>query len=339
MCAKTTIKRVVLAVVVLAVVQVGVLSHYMVQTNQVTDQGAELEGLKEELSQSRGQAVGFSEAIDNMQQRVLTIQTLNEKLQVMFGLEPEKAEETGRRGPRRRRSAAMRLVHRGSVISNLSPRMSMASSPGNPGARMAADIKKRLFWLERQTARQLHKLGPVGKSSGENGSACGPRPRPSGPSKAPCPQGSDHAFHPLPAKGHSMRAWISVAHEGKPCEPLPKAKVVEAAYDWKIGNFIRINHRYGVETTYGHLSKLLVRDGQEVKRGDVLGLIGSTGPILNRPAPPLPDSRKRQSRRSPPIYTRLASPPFPAVNPAYSCCQSRFSFCHPRLFPLCHPRH
>ena len=56
-----------------------------------------------------------------------------------------------------------------------------------------------------------------------------------------------------------------------------KGKVVEAAYDWKIGNFIRINHRYGVETIYGHLSKILVRSGQEVKRGDILGLIGSTG--------------------------------------------------------------
>ena len=87
---KTTIKRVLLAVVLLSIVQVGVLSHYMVQRDQVTDQGAELEGLKAELSQSKEQAVGFSEAIDNMQQRVLTIQTLNEKLQVMFGLEPEK---------------------------------------------------------------------------------------------------------------------------------------------------------------------------------------------------------------------------------------------------------
>ena len=89
---KKTIKRVVLAVVILAVVQVGVLAQYVVQTTQVTDQGAELEGLKEELSQSKEQTVGFSEAIDNMQQRVLTIQTLNEKLQVMFGLEPEKTE-------------------------------------------------------------------------------------------------------------------------------------------------------------------------------------------------------------------------------------------------------
>ena len=69
----------------------------------MTNQGAELEGLKAELSQSREQAVGFSEAIDNMQARVLTIQSINEKLQVMFGLKPEKAQDADGRGTRRRR--------------------------------------------------------------------------------------------------------------------------------------------------------------------------------------------------------------------------------------------
>ena len=74
---KTTVKRVLLAVVILSIVQVGMLSHYMVQTSQVTNQGAELEGLKAELTQSREQAVEFAETIDDMQQRVLTIQSLS----------------------------------------------------------------------------------------------------------------------------------------------------------------------------------------------------------------------------------------------------------------------
>lgn len=43
------------------------------------------------------------------------------------------------------------------------------------------------------------------------------------------------------------------------------------------GNHIRINHGYGYETLYGHLSKILVRAGQKVKRGDIIGLVGSTG--------------------------------------------------------------
>ena len=62
-----------------------------------------------------------------------------------------------------------------------------------------------------------------------------------------------------------------------------KGKVVRASYDTRMGNYIRINHRHGIETTYGHLSKMLVRYGQEVKRGDVLGLVGSTGRFSTGP--------------------------------------------------------
>ena len=38
-----------------------------------------------------------------------------------------------------------------------------------------------------------------------------------------------------------------------------------------------VDHGFGYETLYGHLSKLEVRNGQKVKRGDVIGLVGNTG--------------------------------------------------------------
>jgi murein DD-endopeptidase MepM/ murein hydrolase activator NlpD len=43
------------------------------------------------------------------------------------------------------------------------------------------------------------------------------------------------------------------------------------------GNHIVIRHGYGYETLYGHLSKYNVKAGQRVKRGDVIGYVGSTG--------------------------------------------------------------
>lgn len=48
---------------------------------------------------------------------------------------------------------------------------------------------------------------------------------------------------------------------------------------WKqgYGNCVIINHGYGYETLYGHMSKILVRQGKEVARGDVIGLVGNTG--------------------------------------------------------------
>ncbi len=48
---------------------------------------------------------------------------------------------------------------------------------------------------------------------------------------------------------------------------------------WKTayGNVIDVKHEYGFVTRYGHLSKILVRPGQVVKKGQVIGLQGSTG--------------------------------------------------------------
>ena len=43
------------------------------------------------------------------------------------------------------------------------------------------------------------------------------------------------------------------------------------------GNLVEVNHGKGIATRYGHLSKILVSDGARVTRGQLIGLMGSTG--------------------------------------------------------------
>jgi murein DD-endopeptidase MepM/ murein hydrolase activator NlpD len=43
------------------------------------------------------------------------------------------------------------------------------------------------------------------------------------------------------------------------------------------GNLVELDHGHGIQTRYGHLSKSMVVAGQKVKRGDMIGLMGSTG--------------------------------------------------------------
>ena len=43
------------------------------------------------------------------------------------------------------------------------------------------------------------------------------------------------------------------------------------------GRHVRIDHGYGYLTLYGHMSKILVRPGQTIKRGEIIGYVGNTG--------------------------------------------------------------
>jgi len=54
-------------------------------------------------------------------------------------------------------------------------------------------------------------------------------------------------------------------------------KVSYAARKALLGKLVTIDHGYGRVTRYAHLKKILVKPGQQVKRGDVIGLMGNTG--------------------------------------------------------------
>jgi murein DD-endopeptidase MepM/ murein hydrolase activator NlpD len=56
-----------------------------------------------------------------------------------------------------------------------------------------------------------------------------------------------------------------------------KGTVQSAGWQQGYGNCVQINHGYGYLTLYGHMSSIKVHAGQSVKRGDVIGLVGSTG--------------------------------------------------------------
>lgn len=67
------------------------------------------------------------------------------------------------------------------------------------------------------------------------------------------------------------------ADRGSAVYATADGKIVQAAYDGGYGNLVIIDHGYGLETRYGHLARYQVRVGDQVKRGDVVGLVGSTG--------------------------------------------------------------
>lgn len=67
------------------------------------------------------------------------------------------------------------------------------------------------------------------------------------------------------------------ADKGDPVYATADGKVTNASPSGNYGNLVILEHGYGIETRYGHLSAFKVKVGQEVKRGDLLGLVGMTG--------------------------------------------------------------
>jgi murein DD-endopeptidase MepM/ murein hydrolase activator NlpD len=65
---------------------------------------------------------------------------------------------------------------------------------------------------------------------------------------------------------------------GTPIYATGDGVISEAEYNsGGYGNKIIINHGYSYETVYAHLSKIKVKVGQRVKRGEIIGLMGNTG--------------------------------------------------------------
>ena len=67
------------------------------------------------------------------------------------------------------------------------------------------------------------------------------------------------------------------APTGTKIKAVASGTVTKSGVQGGYGNLVSINHGNGVETYYGHCSKLLVKQGQSVVAGDIIALVGSTG--------------------------------------------------------------
>lgn len=67
------------------------------------------------------------------------------------------------------------------------------------------------------------------------------------------------------------------ADRGQPILATADGIVVRAERVGNLGRAVYLVHRFGYETRFGHLSGILVEEGQEVSRGDTLGWVGNSG--------------------------------------------------------------
>jgi murein DD-endopeptidase MepM/ murein hydrolase activator NlpD len=78
--------------------------------------------------------------------------------------------------------------------------------------------------------------------------------------------------------GLAMHAGIDFrAPTGTEIRSTGSGKVVKAAFSGGYGNMVEIDHGLGLTTRFGHMSRILVGEGDMVEPGQIIGLSGSTG--------------------------------------------------------------
>jgi murein DD-endopeptidase MepM/ murein hydrolase activator NlpD len=83
--------------------------------------------------------------------------------------------------------------------------------------------------------------------------------------------------HPILHVARPHEGIDVTAPMGSPIEAPAAGVVLEAGWESGYGNTVSIDHGYGIITKFAHASKILVRAGQKVARGQRIALVGNTG--------------------------------------------------------------
>lgn len=79
-------------------------------------------------------------------------------------------------------------------------------------------------------------------------------------------------------RGFAMHSGIDFrAQTGTPVRATAPGKVIEAGPNGGYGRMIEIDHGHGISTRYAHLSSIAVNEGDTIRKGQIIGAVGSTG--------------------------------------------------------------
>jgi len=277
---RSIVRKALLVGAFLVVGEMLLLSQYVVQTGKVW----ELQEIRQELVSAREQTTAFSSALEDLKRRVLAMKEVNEKLRVMLGIESLKPEDylNGQGGEETPLAQEPQASSAGndpadSEELNAESQAPKLSEDNQLWERdLATRVQKKIAWLEREAISQERSLAELELAAKERWTRWG-----STPSVWPVKGWVTSGFGPRISPFTGQLA----VHDGLDIGAPPNApihapaggQVTVVGFDPKMGNVVAIEHGFGLETQYGHLSKALVKTGQKVKRGDLIGLVGSTG--------------------------------------------------------------
>jgi len=285
------VSKLLIAGAIFALVDILVISHYVVRTGEVW----ELSTFRDEAMSAREQTAAFSGAVDDLKKRLTSMKEVNQRLRVMLGIEPTKTGDVvnGRGGVDGPLPDGNTLPPSGKVLTSDNGAQSLSSVETGQNAlvgqtsvsggsndfteqEMVTSIKEGIDWLSKEATIQEQSLEELSLAAENKSSRWAATP-----SIWPVKGWVTSGFGPRVSPFTEKPAW----HDGldigaaanAPIQAPAQGRVTAVGFDPKLGNVVKIDHGFGIETLYGHLAKSLVKEGQRVKRGEVVALVGSTG--------------------------------------------------------------
>jgi murein DD-endopeptidase MepM/ murein hydrolase activator NlpD len=147
-------------------------------------------------------------------------------------------------------------------------------------------LQVRLAEMERRFLQVQHMMGATGPTEIREPVVAAPPPPPKPDTATP----TVPSLWPLEVEGYVTRGnadssdyagphpGLDVAVPvGTPIRAAGGGTVVEVGDNVRYGKFVRLEHRDGYETLYGHASQILVKQGEKIPSGRTIALSGNTG--------------------------------------------------------------
>ncbi len=238
-----------------------VLSLYLVyEYNDVKDKVWELQSVREELMQQKAQVQSFALNLLDYKRQMFLLRDLDTKLRRVVSLGPrDKAQQVlGIGGPDELGLQNLATLGEKKQEEALKEMHQELSQLKGAASRQEASLQLLIEYFEDK--RSLYASTPsVWPVRGWVTSPFGNRTSPfSGILK----------FH----EGIDI-----AAQTGTPVMAPADGVVIMAGFNTGYGNMTEISHGYGIKTIFAHNSRLNVKAGQRVKRGDVIAYLGDTG--------------------------------------------------------------
>src|SRR5690349_7291797 len=278
------VRKILILGAILLAADILVISHYVVRTGEVW----ELSAFRAEALSARQQTVAFSTAVDDLKKRLTSMKEVNQRLRVMLGIEtPKGGDQFNGRGGEETPLPEGSTIHSTDKPATGESELQSSGvmgegdlapsrSKGVSEHELVVAVKESIVWLGKEADAQEQSLQELSAAAEQKSSRWAATP-----SIWPVKGWVTSGFGPRVSPFTEKPAWHDGLHIGAaanaPVQAPAQGRVTSVGYDSKLGNVVKVDHGFGIETLYGHLAKALVKEGQRVKRGDVVGLVGSTG--------------------------------------------------------------